>query len=170
MCCFLLLTPKQQNYARKHKLPIDKVGFDFVMMDMDPSQYKKGPDDGIYIQVGAKREVSRGHGMRGEVSHFPSTAETCSLLFELAPLLPFLDSHHPFCTEQGFYLEGCAWDSSKKILTESKPKVLFEEAPVIWLQPKPIDKFTEYQNYECPGEGGRRAVTCALHQTGASDT
>jgi hypothetical protein len=62
-----------------------------------------------------------------------------------------------FSSQQGFFLEGCAWDASRKMLSESKPKVLFEEAPVIWLQPRGIDDFTDYPHYSCPGEkeGGR---------------
>ena len=50
----------------------------------------------------------------------------------------------------GLYLEGCAWDPTNKILVESGPKVLFEQAPVVWLQPRPIDQFSEYQCYDCP--------------------
>eukprot|EP00798_Chlamydomonas_sp_ICE-L_P026349 gene26349-17446_t len=42
-------TAALQNYARKHKLPIDTVGYDFVMMNMDPEEYHKGPEDGVYI-------------------------------------------------------------------------------------------------------------------------
>ncbi|GAX74205.1 hypothetical protein CEUSTIGMA_g1654.t1 [Chlamydomonas eustigma] len=93
-------TAALQNYARKHKLPIDTVGFDFVMMGTDPNEYKNGPEDGIYIH--------------------------------------------------GLYLEGCAWDGGKRQLKESNPKVLSESAPVIWLQPKTLDKFSAYPAYECP--------------------
>lgn len=32
----------------------------------------------------------------------------------------------------------------------SLQQVLFEAAPVIWLQPKPVDEFSVYQHYECP--------------------
>ena len=77
-----------------------KVGFDFVMMGTDPSEYPSSPEDGIYIH--------------------------------------------------GLYLEGCAWDAEGRQLRESKPKVLSESAPVIWLQPKTLDKFTNYAAYDCP--------------------
>ena len=29
-------------------------------------------------------------------------------------------------------------------------QVLFENAPVIWLQPRPADQFGEYEAYDCP--------------------
>ncbi|KAG2436335.1 hypothetical protein HXX76_006644 [Chlamydomonas incerta] len=93
-------TAALQNYARKHKLPIDTVGFDFVMMGTDPAAYTEPPEDGVFVH--------------------------------------------------GLFLEGCAWDASAKQLCESRPKVLFENAPVIWLQPRPADQFGEYEAYDCP--------------------
>ncbi|GIL57271.1 hypothetical protein Vafri_12526 [Volvox africanus] len=93
-------TAALQNYARKHTLPIDIVGFDFVMMGTDPAAYTTPPEDGVYVH--------------------------------------------------GLFLEGCAWDSLGHKLCESRPKVLFESAPVIWLQPRPTDQFTEEPSYECP--------------------
>ena len=32
----------------------------------------------------------------------------------------------------------------------SRTQILFEQAPVIWLRPLPIDQFPEYPHYECP--------------------
>ncbi|GLC41774.1 hypothetical protein PLESTM_001238200 [Pleodorina starrii] len=93
-------TAALQNYARKHKLPIDIVGFDFVMMGTDPSAYETPPEDGVYVH--------------------------------------------------GLFLEGCGWDPLAHRLCESRPKVLFENAPVIWLQPRPTDQFSEEPHYECP--------------------
>lgn len=94
------LTAAQQNYARKHKIPIDMVGYDFEMLDLDPTLYSTPPTSGVYVD--------------------------------------------------GLYLEGCGWDTQKKRLCESNPKVLFVPAPCMWLVPKKVDEFKDYPHYNCP--------------------
>ncbi|GBG76408.1 hypothetical protein CBR_g22156 [Chara braunii] len=44
------LTATLQNYARKYKIPIDTVGFDSEMLDMDHNNYPVGPEEGVYIR------------------------------------------------------------------------------------------------------------------------
>jgi dynein heavy chain len=94
------LTAGLQNYARKNKIPIDMVGYDYSMLDVDVGLYTKPPADGVYIY--------------------------------------------------GAYLDGCGWDNKKKQLCESEPKVLFVNAPCMWLVPKPQDEMASYPHYRCP--------------------
>lgn len=42
------LTAGLQNYARKQKIPIDMVTYDFGMMDLDEKKYTEGPETGVY--------------------------------------------------------------------------------------------------------------------------
>ena len=39
---------------------------------------------------------------------------------------------------------------NEKVLTESRPKVLFEPAPCIWLKPTLLKDMNEYKHYPCP--------------------
>ena len=50
----------------------------------------------------------------------------------------------------GLFLEGCGWDKERNVLTESRPKVLFEPAPCIWLKPQKLSDISEYTHYSCP--------------------
>eukprot|EP00899_Mesostigma_viride_P012092 jgi/Mesvir1/20884/Mv07961-RA.1 len=93
------LTGAKQNYARKYKIPIDMVDFEFHVMD-GPDDCQTVPDDGIYIE--------------------------------------------------GLFLEGARWCFETHMLAESKPKVLFELAPRIWLLPGNVGSLNEEPHYECP--------------------
>lgn len=43
------LTAGLQNYARKHKIPIDMVEYDHVMLQMNPATYSAPPEEGFYV-------------------------------------------------------------------------------------------------------------------------
>ncbi|BBN11637.1 hypothetical protein Mp_5g13570 [Marchantia polymorpha subsp. ruderalis] len=80
------LTGTLQNFARKHRMAIDTVSFDYQEMDTDSVKtLTRQPESGCYIR--------------------------------------------------GLYLEGARWDSQAHLLTESRPKELFTDCPIIWLKP-----------------------------------
>ena len=39
------------------------------------------------------------------------------------------------CYIRGLYLEGARWDYEKHEVTESRPKELYTDVPVIWMKP-----------------------------------
>jgi len=50
----------------------------------------------------------------------------------------------------GLFLEGCAWDEDKKVLCESRPKVLFDQGPCVWLKPVLSSDIKDYKHYKAP--------------------
>ena len=61
---------------------------------------------------------------------------------------------HPYTKDgvyiRGLFIEGCDWDPNKKLLCESKPKMLFTDAPVFWLVPKLNTEHSAFPHYNCP--------------------
>lgn len=43
------MTGAKQNFARKYKIPIDQIDFDFVVMDK-PGDCQTPPEDGVYCR------------------------------------------------------------------------------------------------------------------------
>ena len=91
------LTGAKQNYARKTRIPIDELDFDFEVIQ---EETPVAPIDGINII--------------------------------------------------GLFLEGCRWDDDTRLLGESKPKILFEKCPIIWLNPCKIKDMKSFPHYNCP--------------------
>ncbi|XP_017878877.2 dynein heavy chain 3, axonemal [Ceratina calcarata] len=95
------LTGVLQNYARKHKIPIDRLDFEFEVTsyeagDTVPSE----PEYGVYIR--------------------------------------------------GLFLEGARWNRETKEMDESKPKIMFDLLPIIWLKPGVKAQFVIGNVYHCP--------------------
>ena len=105
------LTSALQNYARKQKIEIDKLDFEFEFFHEDPTDYS-----------------------------------TEIMVKEKCAIKPTEDG----VLITGLYLEGGRWDLERKVLAESKPKVLFTKAPIIWLKPRKSDKKTSEKSYSCP--------------------
>ncbi|EZA46954.1 Dynein heavy chain 3, axonemal [Ooceraea biroi] len=93
------LTAVLQNYARKHKIPIDQLDFEFEITPFETS-IDHAPSHGVYIN--------------------------------------------------GLFLEGARWNRKKRLLDESKPKILFDALPIIWLKPDVKAKFDIKDVYHCP--------------------
>jgi len=51
---------------------------------------------------------------------------------------------------RGLFLEGAKWDYDLMALAESDPKVLYSDAPLLWLQPAVDDGSAPPPHYECP--------------------
>ena len=94
------LTGTLQNFARRYKIPIDHVAYDFEIMPLSYDRYTSKPEDGAYIH--------------------------------------------------GLFFDGARWDAEAQVLTDSKPKELFSEAPVVWLKPADKSTIIEYPHYTCP--------------------
>eukprot|EP01041_Mallomonas_annulata_P000971 gene971-1882_t len=94
------LTGSLQNYARKHRFPIDTLNFDFLMTETPWEEIKEKPEDGVLIR--------------------------------------------------GLFLEGARWDAEMCSLTDSLPKQLYTELPVLHLYPiqNRIEKTSHI--YRCP--------------------
>lgn len=54
------------------------------------------------------------------------------------------------CYINGLFLEGAGWDSSRKVLVESRPKQLFLTFPPIWLKPTVNRALPTKKVYSCP--------------------
>lgn len=51
---------------------------------------------------------------------------------------------------QGLFLEGARWNRVTQVLDESKPKVMFDSLPIIWLKPGIKANFLALSAYACP--------------------
>lgn len=51
---------------------------------------------------------------------------------------------------RGLFLEGARWDYTMHELGESKNKILFSPAPIIWMVPQELSKFENYPHYLAP--------------------
>ncbi|XP_032591888.1 dynein axonemal heavy chain 7 [Drosophila grimshawi] len=50
----------------------------------------------------------------------------------------------------GIFLEGACWDRKNKYLMESRPRILFDTMPLIWLRPLKRTDLPDRHNYLCP--------------------
>lgn len=114
------LTAGLQNYARRRKLPIDVVAYDFEALE---------PADG-----GAQP----GAGGSGAAA----AAEAAACLPDAPP--------EDGVFVHGLWLEGARWDAAAGCLAECEPRVLYTQAPVLWFRPRPVSEISDAGRYACP--------------------
>eukprot|EP01012_Entosiphon_sulcatum_P008694 TRINITY_DN14772_c0_g1_i1.p1 TRINITY_DN14772_c0_g1~~TRINITY_DN14772_c0_g1_i1.p1 ORF type:complete len:4302 (+),score=681.03 TRINITY_DN14772_c0_g1_i1:35-12907(+) len=54
------------------------------------------------------------------------------------------------CYVDGLFLQGAGWDPQRKVLCEQKPRVQFQDFPIVWLRPVRQENLREFRHYECP--------------------
>jgi len=54
------------------------------------------------------------------------------------------------CYIRGLFVEGARWDTAEFRLAESRPKELYTDMPVVWLQPIADRRPPTSGVYECP--------------------
>jgi len=54
------------------------------------------------------------------------------------------------CYIKGLYMEGARWDREHECVTESNPKELYSEMPIIWFKPVANKQLPKTGFYECP--------------------
>ena len=96
-------TGAQQNFARKYRIPIDLLGFDYEVLE--DKEYNTSPEDGMY--------------------------ETHHLSLHTVHIYTHTLSFHEGVYVKGLFLDGARWDRDKKQLGESYPKSLTDAMPVV---------------------------------------
>lgn len=54
------------------------------------------------------------------------------------------------CYIRGLFMEGARWDSTSHLLSDSHPKELFTDCPVVWLKPQQFREKPASGIYDCP--------------------
>ncbi|CAL8075896.1 unnamed protein product [Calicophoron daubneyi] len=137
------LTGVLQNYARKYTIPIDTLGFAFTVQKQyfsHTSMLENAPAVPEFIAPPpAVKRMSM-------VSFSPTQ------LIKTRPPDHFEEFEKPDdgAYVSGLFLEGARWDANEGKLAESKPKILFDTVPVIWLQPTKLTDINTEGSYTCP--------------------
>jgi dynein heavy chain len=123
------LTAGLQNFARRRKLPIDVVAYDFEPLAATAG----GP---------VAADCGGGSGGGGGASDGGGSGQQEHQL----PAQPPPEGVYV----HGLWLEGAAWDAANRQLAEAAPKVLNAPAPVIWFRPRPAAEIGDEGRYACP--------------------
>ena len=74
------------------------------------------------------------------------------------------------CYIRGLYLEGARWDYTTHVLAESRPKELYTDLPIMWLDPKqfrvqPTDGFYNCPVYKTLVRAGKKKTHAHTHNS-----
>ncbi|KAI8464307.1 MAG: dynein heavy chain and region D6 of dynein motor-domain-containing protein [Monoraphidium minutum] len=134
------LTGAKQNYARRHRLAIDSVDFDFAVLDDLPLDGGQAPLAAPLSSGGAAAAAAE-PGAAGEQ---PGGGEGKQEGGMRAP------EDGVYC--YGLFLEGARWDGGGHALAEAAPKVMYSPMPVIWFLPRDAAAISDGRapRYACP--------------------
>ncbi|VDM18616.1 unnamed protein product [Hydatigera taeniaeformis] len=144
------LTGVLQNFARKYTIPIDMVGFDFEMKRIYINSVLEPPATPSPTETtGSDEEATQEQAQ--PVDRLPITPSAAA-----DGTLQRRNTFHGLTKPDngafitGLFMDGARWDSEAGVVAESKPKVLFDAMPVIWLVPKRLEKVVTEAKYSCP--------------------
>ncbi len=109
-----------QNFARKYTIPIDTVGFDFVVMDKHVTSILE-PAESMIHDPKALEELYKPRPPNVPPPPKPER------LNKFSGLKKPTDG----ALVTGLFMDGARWDVESKMLGESKPKALFDAMPAV---------------------------------------
>ena len=131
------LTGALQNFARKYRIPIDTLEFDYFISGRV----------GEEIEGEMKGEEEKGEEEKGEMKGEEESSSSSRIV----------QRPEDGVIVWGLFLDGAAFDG--KMLMDPKPKELFSDAPSVWIQPvestalvekQEMDKRERRTSYNCP--------------------
>eukprot|EP00940_MAST-03C_sp_MAST-3C-sp2_P000489 g489.t1 len=88
--------------------------------------------------------------------------------FQVMPKTEYKSKPRDGAYVHGLFIEGARWNADAFVLDESKPKVLFADAPVIWLKPKEGgDDEEDGASKTTSEEAMSYSYTCPVYKTSA---
>ncbi|KAK3235324.1 hypothetical protein CYMTET_54467 [Cymbomonas tetramitiformis] len=175
------MTGAKQNFARRHKIAIDLIDFDFEMKD-STQDCQVAPDDGVYVEgmflegcrwCYASHHLAESDPKRATTPpprmDAPSCAElslsssSYSAVGAASPASPrgvysvsaqcVCMLCHVACTVSGRNLSACSRIGAAVVNATTRGsagEVLFVPMPKIWMVPKKVADFEQFEHYSCP--------------------
>jgi len=128
------LTGAKQNYARKTRIAIDEIEFDYDV-----------------VRQSAARAAARAAAERAGAGANAADTDAGGEAAEKAVLDGVgLEAPEDGVLCRGLFLEGCRWDPDAHRLAESRPGQLFTGLPTVHLKPCPAAEVRQFPSYKAP--------------------